>query len=186
MYGEKLVMRRKVSLEIARAALTIQDEVENLGFSPAPFMFLQHINIGFPLLSEHSRLELPERTTRPRNENARLGLDDCCRFTKPVPGCEEQVYYHALQPAADGSVTVRLVNPHFDGRTFSMSMRYPLAHYPNLVEWKMMRAGNYVVGIEPGNCDVEGRLHERQKGSLVYLQPGEVSRHDLEISFALN
>jgi hypothetical protein len=45
----------------------------------------------------------------------------------------------------------------------------------------MMGEGTYVVGMEPGNCLVEGRAKERERGTLQYIQPGEVREFDLEL-----
>ena len=46
-----------------------------------------------------------------------------------------------------------------------------------------MGEGLYVVGLEPANCHVEGRAVERERGTLQIMQPGEVRRYHLEISF---
>jgi len=40
-----------------------------------------------------------------------------------------------------------------------------------------------VVGIEPSNGWVEGRDKERQRGTLVYLEPGEKRSYELEVAF---
>jgi hypothetical protein len=40
-----------------------------------------------------------------------------------------------------------------------------------------------VVGLEPANCHVEGRCKERERGSLVMLQPQETRTYQLEIGF---
>ena len=37
----------------------------------------------------------------------------------------------------------------------------------------MMGMGTYVMGLEPGNCLVEGRAKERAAGRLSFLEPGE-------------
>ena len=36
-----------------------------------------------------------------------------------------------------------------------------------------MKSGDYVVGIEPGNCHPDGRIISRQKGESTILKPGE-------------
>ena len=47
-----------------------------------------------------------------------------------------------------------------------------------------MGEGLYVVGLEPANCHVEGRIRERERGTLPMLTPGETRRYRLEIDFA--
>ena len=39
----------------------------------------------------------------------------------------------------------------------------------------------YVVGMEPANCWVEGRAKERERGTLQFLKPGETRKYHLEL-----
>jgi hypothetical protein len=184
VFGENLTLKRRIWTRLNEPRLWIEDRVENHGFNPAPHMFLQHINLGFPLVSPSTRLELPEHFTTPRDEAARLGLERCCQFDDPIHGYQEQVFYHELQPDSQGQVELRLVNPAFNSHSgLGVSLRFAQAEYPVFVEWKMMGEGLYVVGLEPANCHVEGRTKERQRGSLVMLEPGEVRTYRLEIGF---
>jgi hypothetical protein len=183
IFGEDLALKRRIWMRIDSASFWIEDRVENMGHTPAPFMFLQHFNLGFPLVDSTTRLELPEHTPQARDENARPGLDSYQEFSEPVPGYKEQVFYHDLMTGEDGMVTVRLVNPAFDnGLGLGVSLRYKKSDYPILVEWKMMGEGLYVVGVEPSNCHVQGRCAERERGTLIMLEPGEVRNHWIEVS----
>ena len=182
VFGENLLLHRRIWSKLDAAAFWIEDRVENLGFSPSPHMFLQHINLGFPLVDATTHLELPLHTTQPRDEEARRGLETCCEFEAPVPGYQEQVFYHDLQPDEAGQVQVRLVNPAFGGgQGLGVSLKYAKADYPIFVEWKMMGEGLYVVGLEPANCHVGGRCQERQMGTLPILAPQEKRTYRLEV-----
>jgi hypothetical protein len=120
----------------------------------------------------------------PRDDAARPGLDHCLEFDDPIDGYEEQVFYHDLQADAQGQVEVRLINPAFNnGQGLGVAWRYPKAEYPILTEWKMMRAGFYAVGVEPGNCHVEGRVKERERGTLQMIAPQEVRTFSIELEF---
>jgi hypothetical protein len=44
-----------------------------------------------------------------------------------------------------------------------------------------MGEGAYVLGLEPGNCHVEGRARERERGTLEFIEPGERREFSLEI-----
>jgi hypothetical protein len=84
-------------------------------------------------------------------------------------------------------VEVRLNNPNFNaGQGLGVAWRYAKSEYPVLVEWKMMRAGSYVVGVEPGNCHVEGRVAERERGTLQMIAPQETRTFNLELEFFNN
>jgi hypothetical protein len=52
---------------------------------------------------------------------------------------------------------------------------------PNLIEWKSMGSGDYVVGIEPANCLCNGRLDEKSRGTLQRIAPSETREFHLEI-----
>ena len=185
VFGDDVALTRRVWLRLDEPRLWIEDRVENMGLAASPHMFLQHINLGFPLVDATTRLELPPHTTQPRDEAARPGMGQYSEFSGPIAGYHEQVFYHDLQPDAQGMVTARLVNPAFGGgRGLQVGLRYPRADYPILVEWKMMGEGLYVVGLEPSNCHVEGRVRERERGTLPMLAPGEVRQYRLEIDFA--
>jgi len=186
VYGENLVLTRCVWTKLNEPRLWIEDRVENCGFEPVPHMFLQHFNLGFPLVDAASRLELPEHVTTPRDDAARSGMDHYTEFNEPVSGSLEQVFFHDLQPDSDGTVSVKLVNPAFDhGRGLGVALRYRREEYPVLVEWKMMGEGLYVVGLEPANCHVSGRAHERKLGTLQILAPQEVRSYNIEVGFTL-
>ncbi len=187
VFGVHLVMTRRLSTTLDEAKLWIEDRIENRGFAPAPLMILQHFNLGFPLVDSSTRLILPARTTVPRDEAARPGLERCLEFDDPIDDYAEQVFYHDLQADDDGKVEVRLINPAFNsGQGLGVAWRYPKAEYPVLTEWKMMRAGFYAVGVEPGNCHVEGRVKERERGTLQMIAPQEVRMFSIELEFFNN
>lgn len=187
VFGVNLVMTRRISTTLDEAKLWIEDRVENHGFAPAPLMVLQHFNLGFPLVDSSTRLILPAHTTIPRDDAARPGLDHCLEFDDPIDGYAEQVFYHDLHADAEGKVEVRLVNEAFNnGQGLGVAWRYPKAEYPLFTEWKMMRAGFYAIGVEPGNCHVEGRVKERERGTLEMIAPQEVRMFSIELEFFNN
>src|SRR3989304_4981179 len=65
VFGENLVMRRHISTALGSNRICIEDVVTNGGFTPPPQMILYHVNIGFPLLNERSRLKFNVRGTKP-------------------------------------------------------------------------------------------------------------------------
>jgi hypothetical protein len=184
VFGDNLLLRRRVWTRLDAPRFWIEDRVENQGRKASPHMFLQHINLGFPLVDSATRLILPEHTTRPRDATAAPGLAECLTFSGPIPDYAEQVFYHDLSADAQGRVDVNLVNSSFKGgEGLGLTLRYAKDQYPYLVEWKMMQAGTYVVGLEPSNCLVEGRAAERASGRLQFLQPGEARHYAIEVEF---
>ena len=116
----------------------------------------------------------------PRDEAAAPDLLAYSSFQAPTPGFAEQVYYHEMAADNDGNVRVALINPELDGG-LGIYLQYHQKHLPRFIQWKMMGYGSYVLGLEPANCYVEGRSKERERGTLLVLQPGEKVCYQLEI-----
>ena len=184
VFGENLVLHRRIWTKLDQPRLWIEDTIENRGFSPAPLMFLQHFNLGFPLVDATARLELPPHTTEPRDETARSGLKNYREFSDPIDGYAEQVFYHDLTPDSSNSIEVRFINPAFNANQgLGIALRYSKSQYPIFAQWKMMGEGLYVVGLEPANCHVEGRAAERARGTLQMIEPQTTRRFDVEVVF---
>jgi hypothetical protein len=64
-----------------------------------------------------------------------------------------------------------------------VEVAYRTKELPYLTQWKMMGVGEYVIGLEPANCHVEGQVAEQEKfGTLKTLEPGEKVEHAIEIA----
>ena len=61
------------------------------------------------------------------------------------------------------------------------AVRYRATELPVLTQWKMMGAGEYVCGLEPGTAIVTGRDKARELGQVITLQPGEQRQYLVEI-----
>lgn len=178
-FGENLRLERTISSWLGENRINVRDRVENLGSAPSPLMILYHINLGFPLLDEGCRLEAAPHPVEPRDADAVPGLGDWMRMAPPQAGYREQVFYHDLTADSDGWASIALVNP---GLALRLSVRFTKSSLPNLVQWKQMGRGAYVLGLEPANCHVEGRAAERERGTLSFLQPGEGREYQVEIA----
>jgi hypothetical protein len=179
VFGENLVLRRRISTCLGSNRIRIEDEVANEGSASQPHMILYHFNLGFPLLSEDAHLQVEVEGTAPRDADAEAGLADWMRFQPPTSGYREQAFHHAPVADADGRVQVWLENAALG---LGLRWTYDRASLPHLFEWKMMGQGLYVVGVEPANSSgMQGRAAARQSGDLPYLAPGESRRYALEI-----
>lgn len=183
VFGPNVVMTRRVWSRLGSKKIHIYDIVENEGFVEVPHMMIYHINIGFPIVDEDTELLAPTLNCVPRDDEARTGMGNQFRFSEPIPGYKEQVFYHDVACDENDHVYVALVNRAFNnGEGIGVSVRYHRSQLEHLIEWKMMGEGNYVVGIEPANCLVEGRSHERQRGTLHYIDPGDRRHYETEIA----
>jgi len=180
VFGENICLTRRISAKLGEPRLWIEDTAENLGYSSTEHMILYHINAGFPAVDDGSELVAPTLEATPRDAEAEAGAEELARFSRPVAGYREKVYYHNMACGKDGQVRAAIVNRALDGG-LGLYASYSRNELPRFIEWKMMGQGTYVVGMEPANCLVEGRDKERARGTLQFLEPGEKRRYRLEL-----
>ncbi len=173
-FGEKLCMTRTISTELGAKWFELHDRIENLGFEKQPLMMLYHSNFGFPLLGPHAQIIAPVVASDPMTEDARDALPSWSRCEEPTQGCDEKVFSHTLKGDVKGNTFVCVWNDNIgDGTPLGLVLRFNLGALPCLLEWKLMRKGFYVVGLEPCTVVPRGRENLRAKGLLPYLLPFE-------------
>ena len=69
------------------------------------------------------------------------------------------------------------------GNHTGLLLRYDTEALPYFTQWKMMGVRDYVMGLEPGNCNPEGRKAWKEQGKLEYLQPGEEKSFRVRLDF---
>ena len=180
-FGEKIVMRRRVVCSSRENAIAVTDRIENQGYKPTPLMMLYHCNFGYPLLDDGARLEAREHRIEPKDETAAAGLADWMKMEAPQVGYAEQVLTHSIPADADGFARIHLVNPALG---LKLTVAYEAAALPYLNEWKQMGQGEYVVGLEPGNCIPIGQTANAERGILRMLAPGETADFQIKVSVA--
>ncbi len=179
VFGEQLVLRRRIEARVGESRVTIHDVVENVGFDPTPHMLLYHVNVGWPTLDDGSELLVPAVNPIARGEHA---VERYRRFHDPTAGYIEEVTEHQVGAGADNLVPVAIVNRRLDLGVYEIFNRSQLPHH---FVWRMLGEGTYAVGIEPSTNRPAGRLDARERGELIILEPGETRSYDLELG-ALN
>lgn len=180
LFFQDVTMTRTIQSAYGVNSIVIHDEVTNEGFQPAPFMLLYHFNFGWPLLSEDAEFFTSGPThVFPGNETTKSDMEGYIHFQKPEAGYLERVYNHVFAGEED-AVFAGVRNPKIGMEAKISFLRSQLSQ---LTEWKMMGSGDYVLGIEPGNCRTFGRAVERAEGRLEWLQPGETRKFDVTLEF---
>jgi len=183
IFGDHLRLTREIRSRLGENVIRIRDKVENVGFTRAAHMLLYHFNFGFPLMDEHTKIDFPEAALSPRE--ADMQTDGYDRWQAPEKGYDERVYYHR-NIRSEGQASVRIRNDRFPASSgaalpISVELSWDATTLPNLIQWKMPGQGTHVLGLEPANCVVEGRAAERERGTLVFLEPGESRQYELEL-----
>lgn len=176
VFGENLVLRRRISSVAGSDTVVVEDTVTNEGFEEAPHMILYHANLGWPLLDSDAVIDIPSDSVEARDADAESGLDTRSVVGPPQLGFREQVYRHGF--TGGNAVDVRVTNPRI-GVEFSLG--FSSAALPTLYQWKMTGRGTYVLGLEPSNSgNVFGRAAARAAGELPVLRAGESVHYRLE------
>lgn len=175
VFGENLVLTRRIEARAGEDHFTIHDEVVNHGWNPTPHMMLYHINIGFPVVDDGSELLVPTRSATPRGD---FEVEGYRALEEPQPAHLERVVEHDIIAESDGTVPVGIINRD---RGFGAYEIFDANQLPFHFVWRMLGEGHYVVGIEPCTNRTAGRLDARERGELIILEPGESRAYDLEL-----
>ncbi len=177
LFAKKLLLEREYVCPINENVIYLKDTVKNIGFEEAPVQMLYHCNMGYPLLSENAKLIIPSIKVEPRNEHSQTGIDSWNICEEPQIGYIEMCYYHYFD---NNTPTVSLYN---DDIKKGIEITFDTNELPYFTQWKMMGAGEYVMGLEPGNCLPDGRDKMREMGKLETLNSGESKTHNIKFKF---
>ncbi len=180
--GEKLALSRKIRLFSAKSAISIEDSIENSGYSPMPFMILYHMNFGWPLLDENAELHVSKGEITPLNEDSNKNLKQFNQFIEPTCNFNPEAFAHDIKEDNEGFCHAMLVNRKLDKRNgIAVVLKFAKENLPYLIEWKNFNPGEYVLGLEPGNAYIYGRTREREAGRLRIINPGERVKTRVEV-----
>jgi hypothetical protein len=175
VFGEQLLLRRRIEAHVGESRLFIRDQVVNVGHDRTPHMLLYHVNVGWPVVDEGSELLVAATAVEPRGDHPVEGYRV---IDAPARGYVEQVFEHELVPDADGRVPVAIVNRRLGLGTYQVFRRDQLPHH---FVWRMLGEGTYAVAIEPCTNRTAGRLDARARGELIELDAGESRSYELEL-----
>ncbi len=175
VFGEQLVLRRRIEARVGESRFVLRDQVENTGHTRASHMFLYHCNAGFPVVDESSELLVPSRAT---TTDYGVPVEGYATMSAPVRDATEACFEHELIAEPEGTVPVALVNR---GLALGVYQVFRISQLPYHTVWRMMGEGTYALAMEPSTNRDAGRADARQRGELQWLEPGEQRRYDLEI-----
>lgn len=179
--GENLLLSRKISAVLGQSKLWVDDTVTNEGPNSTPHMILYHINAGFPIVDAGSELITTGRSVQPADADAEVDKEHYYLCEPPTPGWVDRCYYHEMDADQDGWACAAVINRDCDGGSLGIYVKYRPSELPMFTQWKRNAVREYVVGMEPANCGIQGRSAERANGTLQFLEPGESRRYHLEL-----
>jgi hypothetical protein len=181
-FGPSLEMHRSISGTIGLPEIRIKDTVTNRGNAPAPHMILYHINCGWPLIDEGTRIvwqgEKKHKATDVNNTdfNRRHEFTQCAPPMDEHAGFGEDVAF--INPTADDEdqVTCGYAN---DNLGLALKISFSKIQMPWLMNWQHWGKNEYVTALEPATHPPIGQAEARENGTLIMLVPGESRTYDL-------
>lgn len=175
IFFHKLVLNREIHISLLDNSFYINDKVTNMGDKEYPVEILYHMNMGYPLLSEKSVIEIPSTKIKGRTPLAEKEINLWNKMIKPTKGYEERCYFHTFTKESYASIYNKDIKTGLKIEFDRKNLRY-------FTEWKMMGSRDYVLGLEPGNCHPDGRDKMRKEGKLTILQPEESVNYKVKIT----
>lgn len=178
--GHNLLHTRRITTSMYSNTIRIHDTLENQGFTPFDFMLLYHINYGYPMVDEGTKVVMNTQNIQGRTPYAEARREFYHTVEAVNDGVEEEVFFHDVTPENDGFSSVQVINEKLG---MGSEVRYSYDTLPILSQWKFCAPGEYVLGIEPGNSHIEGRTEGQAANGLRNIQPGEILSFDVEMKF---
>lgn len=179
IFGRKLVLKREYKFSYTENTFSVSDTVTNEGDKVSPYMILYHCNMGYPLLTENSIVKVPHNSITARSEEAQKYIDTALQMEKPQPNFEERCYFFDVKEK-NNIAKVGIYSPEIEK---GLIMSYDKRNVPYFTEWKMMGKTDYVLGLEPGNCQPGKRPDLEKEGIVKYLNPDESGTTEIKFSF---
>lgn len=193
MFGPTLETHRTIKCTLGSNDITIFDQVLNRGNKPASHQWLYHVNFGYPLLDEGTRLiyrgknakywELPKKEDgsmlHAMSEKAMANLKKISAPKESHAGVGENGVTIDTQAASDGLAHVGIVNQKLG---LGVEMIYDIKQLPRLANWQHLAPmGSYVTGIEPYNGALIGEPYDPPAAFDQKIEPGETKRYQLTL-----
>ncbi|XCP84136.1 aldose 1-epimerase family protein [Roseburia hominis] len=180
LFGENLVFRRRIETQYGKNQIHIVDEVTNEGFRAEPMMLLYHMNVGYPLLCEKSEILLPTRKVTARDAAAEGHTGNWNHMESPRDGETEYVFLHELAADEEGNTFAAVIN---EALGIGLKIEFNQRNLPYFMQWKSIASGDYVVGLEPANSSVYGRLYHMKQDTLHTIDAFETEQMELTLTF---
>ena len=171
-----LRLDRTVSTRTGGGHVDLVDTVTNLGDVTEAAPLLYHINLGAPLWSDGAQVSVTADRTVPRDDATRAAPGRWDEAPDPAPGAPERVVEHLLRPDPDGRATATVINAALG---LEVEVAWIATTLPRCHQWVHPSLG--VLGIEPANCSVLGRVADRRAGTLPTLEPGQARTTRLQV-----
>ncbi len=179
LFGENMVLRRRIETTLGENRIDLYDEVENQSYRTEPLMLMYHCNMGYPFLDENCELVLPSVSVKGREDYSEEHKDGWAHMDPPADNAREYVFIHEVASDENKDTKALFINPEL---SIGLVISYNTENLPYFNEWKSTASGDYVVGLEPANGIPMNRQYHQEHGMLQYLEPFEKKSYHLSFT----
>ncbi|MBD5462251.1 MAG: aldose 1-epimerase family protein [Lachnospiraceae bacterium] len=180
IFGENLTLHRKLEFEYENDSILMTDTITNHGFGNRQFVYALHLNYGYPLLEEGTKLIFDSLETVPREAHAAKYADTWRQVEAPQYPYPERCYFHKIQKDKNGMAQYTVFN---EKRSIGVNIQYDGNDLPYFCQWKMLGKGEYVMGMEPMNTFLDGPKVDQEGCPAPILEPGESKIYKVKMNF---
>lgn len=169
VFGENLVLRRRIALDVFGQAIHLSDIVENRGFRPTPHAILYHVNFGYPFLDQATEIsgDLSSEVVSAFNGEDKRPREDFVDYYQETPVVSDL-------PTA----SIEVCNSALCGGTRAR-LSFSREDLPSFGIWRAFQSGVYALALEPARrFDPEGSSED----DSVTLGAGETARYEIAIA----
>lgn len=167
IFGKKFTLHRTYVISKTENTFALHDKIVNEGSAPSPLMYMYHMNIGYPLLTENSEFYINSYEVVPRDEEAKKGLAQWNQMIPPTPNFAEQCFYHHYHTDL---AKMMVYNKDIEK---GIQICFDTKEFPQNLQWKMMGERDYVLGLEPCTADLDGRHTIKKNSEILTLEPAK-------------
>jgi hypothetical protein len=180
-FGPSLELIRKISGQLGSSTIQVSDTVINKGNTPAPHMILYHINCGWPLIDDGTRIVWDGEIVPKTNDINNTEFNKKHKFTKCAPPLDEHSGFGEdvafIQPKTD-QVICGYAN---DELLLGLKISFSKSQMPWLIHWQHWGKNEYVTALEPATNPPIGQAAAKENNTLIMIQPGESKSYDLKL-----
>ena len=180
LFGENLTMHRSIEFSYESDSFVLTDTITNHGFGDRQFLYALHLNYGYPLLEEGTRLIFDPIETIPRTEEAAKYLASWNQVEAPQYPYPERCYFHKMAKDENGISQYTVFN---EKRGIGVNVQYDGNGLSEFCQWKMLGKGEYVMGLEPMNDNLDAPKPGEEGCKAPVLKPQESITYVTRISF---
>ena len=180
IFGENLTLHRSLAFAYEDDSIVLTDTITNHGFGDRQFLYALHLNYGYPLLEEGTKLIFDTLDVKPRTEEAAKYMDTWCNVEAPSYPYPERCYFHQLAKDENGTTQYTIFN---EKRGIGVNVSYSGDDLPYFTQWKMLGKGEYVMGLEPMNAFLDGPKIGEEGCEAPVLKPLESKTYTVRFRF---